>query len=389
MLWGYPAQETTEMRAHRPALFCHIPAKHKAASSSSLAIFAVLWFGLAATASAQNISQGKPYAYFQTVPGQAPNHYRDDGPINGPHLVHTTGLGTFGLGNLSDGAISAFTNGGPNTAHLAIWSGSLGVVAPATDVIFDLGGPFIITDFVIGTTVAAVSNNNPPDDVTISYSTTGTAPADFSSAKFYDMEAMYGPLTDGHHDMPLGGSGIAARYVKFAFDGGSMREPGGEDPDEKYMFDEITINGFPGGGIGNSAPFGSGCMGSNGVPNLIATAGSTPKLGSNFSMDISNLVLPSSPVFILAGFSAEKMGNGVPLPFDLSVIGATGCSILVDPLASGGTGSTNGSGTFTIPIPMSTALTGLVVYFQGVSFDPGANPLGLTSSNGLLTYLGN
>ena len=88
--------------------------------------------------------------------------------------------------------------------------------------------------------VTAGSNNNAPDDVSISYSTTGTNPGDFGPATLFDLEGMFGPLADGHHDMPLPISpGASAQYVKLSFDGGSMTEPGGGDPNEKWMLDEV------------------------------------------------------------------------------------------------------------------------------------------------------
>ena len=70
-----------------------------------LAISGAVCFGFAETTSAQkNLSLGKKYAYFLAIPGQPPSHYRDDGPINGPHIVHFAapggGLGKYGRGNL-------------------------------------------------------------------------------------------------------------------------------------------------------------------------------------------------------------------------------------------------------------------------------------------------
>ena len=226
---------------------------------------------LSTAASAQNqvLSLGKPYAYFQTVPGQPPNHYADDGPINGPHPVHTTGLGTYGLGNLTDGAISAASGAGPGTPHLGFWAMCCGN-APAASIIIDLGTVALVTDFTIGTVIGANSNNNAPDDVTVSFSIAGTT---YGSDTYYNLEPVFGPLQDGHHDMKLkAGSVIPARFVKFSFDGGSMKEPSGQDPDEKWMLDEITIFGLGSSCTASSSSFGPGLAGQLGVPTLTASA---------------------------------------------------------------------------------------------------------------------
>ena len=205
-----------------------------------LAMIGTMCVGLAATAKAENVALNKTYAYFLQAPGQGAGHYFDDWTVHGEHAVKTAGLGVYDQGLLADGEIAAAASGGLVTPLLGIRGGGN---APPVEIIFDLDGQFTISDFVIGTVVSTGANNNPPDDVTISYSTTGTDAGDFGSAQFYDLKGMFGPLANGHHDMPLVGSGTSARYVKFAFDGGSMAEPGGSDPNEKYMFDEITING--------------------------------------------------------------------------------------------------------------------------------------------------
>ena len=199
---------------------------------------------LVGTSRAANLSLFQPYAWYGHAPGQTPNagpHYLDDsGPV-GPHRVHLppNSFGAFGLGELTDGVIQSGGAGGAGQAALAQWGN-----APAADLIFDLSAILLVEEIVIGTHVTAGANNNPPDDVSISYSTTGTDPGDFGSATLFDLEAMFGPLADGHHDMALPITpGAPARYVKLSFDGGSMTEPGGQDPDEKWMLDEITING--------------------------------------------------------------------------------------------------------------------------------------------------
>ena len=199
---------------------------------------------LVGTSKADNLSLFQPYAWYGHAPGQTPNagpHYLDDsGPV-GPHPVHNPpdNFGLFGLGELTNGVIQSGGAGGAGQPVLAQWGN-----APAADVIFNLGANFLVDEIILGTHVTAGANNNAPDDVSISYSTTGTNPGDFGAATLINLEAMFGPLADGHHDMSLPISPAAsARYVKLSFDGGSMTEPGGQDPNEKWMLDEVTING--------------------------------------------------------------------------------------------------------------------------------------------------
>ncbi len=73
---------------------------------------------------------------------------------------------------------------------------------------------------------------------------------------------------------------------------------------------------------------------------------------------------------------------GAPLPIDLSPIGATGCSAYISidfqtvVLADG-----NGGGTYQASVPNDPSLVSAHFYNQWVALVPGANPLGLLTSN--------
>ena len=195
---------------------------------------------------AANLSVGMPYAWFDHSPGQSADvgpHYRDDiGNAGGLHSVHLSGgnnFGVFSLGELTDGATAASVVGGAGQQVLAQHDD-----AAAAKIVFDLGGVFNVENVVIGALVSAGGNNNAPDDVSISFSTVAPG-GPFSVPEFFDLEALYGPLGDGHTDLLADVTDTLARYVMLDFDGGSMAEPGGSDPDEKWSVDEITINGAP------------------------------------------------------------------------------------------------------------------------------------------------
>lgn len=284
---------------------------------SSFILFASLLIGAGVPLSAQNqvVSVGKSYAYFKKGPGQPPNHYRDDGSAYGVHAVHgSNGLGQFSRGVLGDGVVSTSASAGPGTPHLGIWAPCCGN-APAADIVFDLGTVYPITDITIGTVIAAASNNNAPDDVTVSFSIGGVQ---YSGAQYHNLEAMYGPLNDGHHDLRIMVGGIrVAQYVKLSFDGGSMKEPNGSDPDEKWLLDEITIRGLGSTCKAGSSFYGRGLAGSNGVPTLTVSA--PPKYGTTVSLVLSNSVGQATPGLLLAGLRESTF------PF-------LGGSLLADPL---------------------------------------------------------
>ncbi len=195
-----------------------------------------------------NLALDKEYAWELHAPGQSPNsgpHYLDDsGNGGGAHAVHSpaNNFGAFSLGELTDGVRQAGGAGGAGQPLLGQHGG-----APAANIIFDLGELSEVQEIIIGTHITAGANNNAPDDVTISFSTTGSAPGDFGAGTFFDLETMFGPLADGSHNMLLDIADLPAQFVKLSFDGGSMAEPGGSDPNEKWMLDEIIINGSVGG----------------------------------------------------------------------------------------------------------------------------------------------
>ena len=96
---------------------------------------------------------------------------------------------------------------------------------------------------------------------------------------------------------------------------------------------------------------------------------------------VPNVALPG---FVTFGLSATSL-NGVPLPFDLDPIGATGCMITNDVVASA-TFTTQadqyGSAFFELDVPNLPGLPGQTLYTQAVFLQPGANPFGVFMSPG-------
>ena len=134
--------------------------------------------------------------------------------------------------------------------------------------------------------------------------------------------------------------------------------------------------------------FGSACPGTGGLAPVIG-AQVIPAVGaSTFAVQTIN-VADSAIVLSLLGYSDTTFG-GIPLPFDLGVIQATGCFlrtniVLTQSGIATGTAGVPGSGVATVPwpIPSDPALRGSGLIFQSLVVDPTANAAGLTMSAGL------
>jgi hypothetical protein len=129
--------------------------------------------------------------------------------------------------------------------------------------------------------------------------------------------------------------------------------------------------------------YGSGCAGSLGVPVL--SAAFAPRLGSTASLGVGNV--PQRLVVIVAGASNTMSGN-LPLPYSLAGQGMPGCSLLAEMAF---TQLVVGSGTtaqWNFAVPGNPLLLGFVLYSQALVFDPAANALGLTVSNGGRSLVG-
>ncbi len=128
------------------------------------------------------------------------------------------------------------------------------------------------------------------------------------------------------------------------------------------------------------------CAGTNGNPAMVVA--DTPRLGASYAVGLRNGV-GSATVALLAG-NSNTSWSGVPLPFDLALLGAgPGCFVF----ASGElqfpamTGPAGGA-TLTIRVPSAPEFLGRTLYHQWFMADPPASPLGLTSSNGARALIG-
>ena len=124
------------------------------------------------------------------------------------------------------------------------------------------------------------------------------------------------------------------------------------------------------------APAG-GCAGSAGTP-LLSERGLNPTelpwLGTEFFVDETNL--PAAAVYFrLLGLA------DLPTPFDLGLLGAPGCLVLVNPLSTVlSFASPTGTGFWGIQLPSNPVFEGTQLHYQLAVLDA-VNALGLTVSN--------
>ncbi len=131
--------------------------------------------------------------------------------------------------------------------------------------------------------------------------------------------------------------------------------------------------------------FGSGCPGTGGVLQLAPEG--LPWLGNSFQFTWRNLPPGGALVSLALGVSDQAWTGGA-LPLSLATRGMPGCSLLVSPDTVVTFPATPSPLMTSLPVPLSPALSGLMVFLQGFAFDGSANPAGLTASNGIALLIG-
>ncbi len=130
-------------------------------------------------------------------------------------------------------------------------------------------------------------------------------------------------------------------------------------------------------------PFGAGCLGSNGLA-LATVATNLPWLGGSFRAVVEGAAPGSIPFLVFGG--SDQMWNGVPLPFDFGLFGATGCiawNALRVPFSLQGMPP-----GYELSVPGQVSLVGSEWFVQGVAIDIAANPFGIVTGNALRLTVG-
>lgn len=137
------------------------------------------------------------------------------------------------------------------------------------------------------------------------------------------------------------------------------------------------------GPVAEFSTYGQGCAGSRGVPSVSAPLGSLPRIGTTFTVQVSNVPF-TGPVFLGVGFSDSDYG-GTPLPLDLSTVGAPGCELLQSLDALLPLTNIVGSASWSLTVP---PIPGGEFFVQAFAFDPPANAFGYTASNAAKAVIG-
>lgn len=160
--------------------------------------------------------------------------------------------------------------------------------------------------------------------------------------------------------MPLGNAGL-----NYPNPTGFRFFTGGTTGDNVFAIDNFVLD--TGASFTN---FGSGCAGSMGVPQLVASGGSRPQLGSSFGIELTNL--PLNVGIFTTGFSSTVAFGSVPLPFSLAGNGFPGCDLLVDPVIGQFLVGVSNIATWTLVVPNNASFVGVSFVHQGVSLDAGS-----------------
>ncbi|MEQ1634304.1 MAG: hypothetical protein ABL997_18125 [Planctomycetota bacterium] len=131
--------------------------------------------------------------------------------------------------------------------------------------------------------------------------------------------------------------------------------------------------------------FGTGCVGTNGVPELTASPWQRPHVGDTFSVQVDSA---RPGVSILAIGFRDDQWAGQALPLALDPAGMTGCVAWIEPESSLPVFHTTSRATWSLSVPNAPEMLDLVFFLQAIGIDDGANPAGLTTSNALRLGIG-
>jgi hypothetical protein len=129
------------------------------------------------------------------------------------------------------------------------------------------------------------------------------------------------------------------------------------------------------------APFGAGCAGTAGLPQLTGEPYELPWLGDTIHHRAGPLAAGSAGALFVAGFAPA-------VPTSLAFLGMPGCDLLVAPDVIEFGPANGGLARWTFQVPSTIALAGAQFFQQAFPFDAGLNPLGLSATNGLTATLG-
>ncbi|HLQ38424.1 MAG TPA: hypothetical protein VK348_11520, partial [Planctomycetota bacterium] len=139
---------------------------------------------------------------------------------------------------------------------------------------------------------------------------------------------------------------------------------------------------------GAQVTFGAGCPGAGGF-TPVASTNTLARPGITWTQQVNQAASQRLAMWVLG--DSNVMWGALPLPLDLGgYIGASGCSLLTDPVVTMftttiGGGAGGGIGTISVNLPSITSYVGMSVFSQWFVSDPLANNGILAASAGLWT----
>jgi arylsulfatase B len=140
------------------------------------------------------------------------------------------------------------------------------------------------------------------------------------------------------------------------------------------------LRGYP-----RTLAYGVGCSGAGLSPSLRAIT--APAIGSTFTMRVTGLGAAATATFGTLGFAAD-VWNGTALPWSLTPLGMTGCTLLLAPDTTRFLPRTSTTATWNEPLPNDPALLGLGFFAQAFVLVPGSNAAGALATPGLEIVVG-
>jgi hypothetical protein len=227
------------------------------------------------------------------------------------------------------------------------------------------------------TTIAAMSDNGatltPITDTTVKlYDANGTFITSASSG---------GPSSHGKLVFTVTEPGlyyIAVAGGVFAATGDYVLYTGSCDPT------------FVASAFSTTPPSTNACPGSNALrPALTAASTESPQMGSTFVVRLQN-ALPNAIAAPFVGFSRTLgYGGSLPLPFDMTPVGAPTCFLRVDPvIMTPMVTDAAGVGYLDIVLPAIPSARGFQFFMQSIQLDAALNALGASMSNDVKIVVG-
>ncbi len=136
-----------------------------------------------------------------------------------------------------------------------------------------------------------------------------------------------------------------------------------------------------------SGSYGAGCSGGGVTPALAVVAGSTPSIGTTFTLRVTGLTASVTGVVGALGFQDDTWGSQ-PLPLDLGFAGVTGCTLWTDVAVTVALTTNLNAATWPIGLPPTSSLVGAPFFVQTFPLLAAANPAGVLATGAIEAIIG-